>query len=168
MSETEQTAASTIPDDMASLSGESLDMPSRDIIKDLYYFVISEQSIKAHELTIGCVIQALRQQGILFWRDGRYKDSQVVALNLVGIEPPKYSNKVSSEIQEKVEAFEIGYTEFAKLIAPCARLFLKTFSEENVIPDWSGFCTDMAYHYAAAKSNTSGENAQYIPILKEA
>lgn len=169
MAGTSDTACAT-----ASLSSESdifltgLDVVSKDILEELYCYILRRRQITAQNLTVQHVASTLEEEGILYWRDRRYEDSWDVALGMIEKTRSKYTGRIDRDTQEKASALSIDYDGFIKLVSPCARLFLKTFSEELVIPDWQPFCTDMAYLFHDAKLNETGLNAQYIPVLKEA
>lgn len=75
---------------------------------------------------------------------------------------------VARDLMEGQDDVSLDCDSFIQLIAPQALLFLAAFSEELVVPDWSSFTTDMTYHFDKVKHNEEGENAQYIPILKNA
>jgi glutaminase len=147
-----------------------LETASRDILRELYWFVVKAHgaATETDRLTVGHVVDALADEGILFWRDERFDKSQDVALLLACQERAGFTNKISVDARNAASAISIDFEGFVQLVTPCARLFLKAFSEELVIPDWSTFITDMTYHYYEVAHHTDGENAQYIPILREA
>jgi glutaminase len=153
-----------------------LETASRDVLRELFWFVIKarggetvqQQKQQGHKMTIGHVIDALADEGILFWRDERFDMSQDVALQMCQQERADLTNKISIDAQDAASVVSIDFKGFVQFVTPCARLFLKAFSEELVIPDWSTFITDMTYHYSEVAHNKEGENAQYIPILSQA
>jgi glutaminase len=165
---TDEASTAATASEVDSLIPDSVEVVCKDVLRELYFHILREQRILRDGLTIGHVIQTLGEEGILFWRDERFSESQNVALGLVGKERSKYTNRISVQVQEIVSSFAIEYKAFVRFISPCARLFLRMLSEETVIPHWSTFCTDMTYHFYAAKADTSGQNAQYIPILRDA
>jgi glutaminase len=150
------------------LSG--LDVVSKDVLEELYCYILRQQDIdiSSADLTVQHVVSALQEEGLLFWRDQRFSDCWDVALGMVNESRAKYTGKVSKDAQQKVSCHPLDYEGFVQLVSPCARIFLKTFSEELVIPDWQTFCTDMTYHYYDAVPKEEGQTAQYIPILRDA
>lgn len=149
----------------------ALGTASRDILRELYWFVVKACGVHIVEnagLTVGHVVDTLAEEGILFWRDLRFDKSQDVALELAGQDRMEFTKQISANSQDAVSAVFIDFEGFVQLVAPCARLFLKAFSEELVIPDWSTFITDMTYLYYEVDGKKEGENAQYIPILRQA
>ena len=156
----------------SSLDGDNfltgIDVASRDILEELYCYILRQRQISAQDLTVQHVADTLEEEGILYWRDRRYADSWDVALGMIQKSRSKYTGKMDPDTQKEASVLSIDYNSFAKLVSPCARLFLKAFSEELVIPDWQTFCADMTYLFHDAKPNETGSNAQYIPILKEA
>lgn len=161
---------------------QGLATASRNVLRELYWYVIKsrggggggganhndETEPLGSIMTIGHVIDALDDEGILFWRDERFDKSQDVALQLSQQVRADFTNRISVEVQDVTSAVAIDFEGFVRLVTPCARLFLKAFSEELVIPDWSTFLTDMTYHYYEVAHNRDGTNAQYIPILSQA
>lgn len=154
-----------------------LSVSSRDIMEELHWFVIQARGLDdAGSLTIGHVIDALADEGILFWRDARYEMSQTVALEKAGQADSSSTGSTGSRGESEAArtaaaSMSIDFEAFVQLVAPCARLFLKAFSEQLVIPDWSTFITDMTYHFYEVESSdkqNEGQNAQYIPILRDA
>jgi glutaminase len=120
----------------------------------------------------GDLLACLRDEGILFWRDRRFAESQKVALQLAGLDETLVldgsSPSVTEELQKTVAAVPMDYCNFVQLVSPCAGLFLRAFNEEHVIPDWSTFVADLSSFFNQSAGNTEGENAQYIPVLKNA
>lgn len=163
-------------------AGEPL-IDSQDILRELFWFVskgktelchniktedVSDQSGIHGELCIGDAIRCLEREGILFWRDQRFLESQNVALQLAGEERLPSSKRVSTQAQQKAAAVAMDYDIFCQFVAPVAVLFLKAFSEELVIPDWQQFTTDLEYHFRKVEPIQSGQNAQYIGVLRDA
>jgi glutaminase len=160
-----------------STSSATLESTSRDVLRELYWFVLKSQglteptSTSSSTLTIGHVLAALEEEGILFWRDARFEHSQNVALSKAQQTRAEFTKAISPESVHACRAVPLDFEGFVALVSPCARLFLKAFSEDLVIPDWSTFITDMTYHFyevAASDKHNEGENAQYIPILRDA
>lgn len=110
-------------------------------------------------MTIGNIIDALEEEGILFWRDARFKKSQESAVMIAGSE-----DKTVTVIRE---CHLVGDT-FTRFICPRAILFLAAFSKKLVIPDWSSFGADITHLFEKIKHIESGENAQCIPIFRDA
>lgn len=159
----------TTTDDSSSFVADGLDVTSRDILEEIYCYILRQQDISdPQDLTVKCVVKTLEEEGILYFRDRRYADSLNVALKMIDKSRAKYTGKIDLEVQLQVSALNIDFDGFVKLISPCARLFLKAFSEELVIPDWQTFCTDMTYLFHDAKPLEDGQTAQYIPILRDA
>ena len=140
----------------------------QDILRELYYYILRNQSISAENLTIGHVVDSLKLEGLWFWRDERFEESQNFALARAGHVRAAYTHKVHPQHLSQATQVSIDFADFCQLIAPCARLFLKAFSEEMVIPDWATLTTDMTYHFHEVESNHLGSNANYIPILRDA
>lgn len=135
-------------------------------LAEVYEYVVDERGIPPESLTIGCVIDLLQEEGILFWRDQRFEPSQDVALNLIG--KTRTRQGVSEEDEKAVAKVSLDFDAFVNFVSPLARLFLRTFSEELIVPDWTAFKQDLSYHFFKVQNNTGGENAQYIPILRDA
>ena len=156
--------ATVIRDDDLASGGKSL-------IREIYDHLIHERGIcDIGGMTIGCVVEALREEGILFWRDERFRESQQVALELAGDKDyaRKGFDKVSREDQERLSSVRLDCDAFVRFVSPHAISFLAVFSEELVIPDWKTFVTDMTYHFHKVQHIEEGENAQYIPVLRDA
>ena len=112
---------------------------------------------------------SLLQEGLWFWRDGRFTESQNVALELAGNRKRSpLSGLISRADQQAASEVELDWEAFCHVVSPCASLFLKCFSEELVIPDWSTFTTDMTYHFYSVEDIKGGKNASYIEILQRA
>ena len=155
---------------------------AHDIIRELFWYVQKkteeESSDKLKSATgdaedpptlVGHAIACLQSEGILFWRDARFKQSQKAALKLAGeLHHDGTVPLITTEMKEAIANTPMNYECFVKLVSPCASLFLKAFTEEHVIPDWSTFTTDLASIFEETAPNAKGENAQYIPILKNA
>ena len=143
------------------------------------------------------IIRALEHEGIVFWHDTRYRESQKVARSWIsntgtgagtGTGTASNSSNINnnrrkSQVEEqqqqqqqqhqsltdRIGQIEIPYARFRDVITPCARLFFRTFNEENIIPDWSAFTNDLTKMYQASwDEETTGQSAQYIPILQHA
>ncbi|KAL3913211.1 MAG: hypothetical protein SGARI_000768 [Bacillariaceae sp.] len=139
----------------------------RDILLELYWYIkrngrssldsAVHTSINAEkeDFVFDDIVSSLEREGILFWRDSRLQASQDVAI--------KWADN-----REKLGSVTVSYAHFVELVSPCARIFLNAFNEENVIPDWSSFAADMKTFFNEAAEDTSGQNAQYIPVLRDA
>jgi glutaminase len=142
---------------------------SRDILIELFWYIKHkkhEGNDKLHDeqLLLKDIVWSLEQEGILFWRDQRFYQSQQVALRW--LEDPQAVEP--KEIRQQLGDVPLSYSEFVQLVSPCATLFLNAFNEENVIPDWTSFVSDMKFFYDLASKDTGGQNAQYIPLLRDA
>jgi glutaminase len=170
-------------DEEEDLTATRFTIPSvscQDVLLDLYWYIkrTRRPSATSNEYLIFDDIRAaLAKEGILFWRDQRYGQSQRVALAWIQqgtLEAQKSASTdcpviaISEEAKHQIDAVTVPYGRFVDLVSPCARLFLSAFNEENVIPDWSSFVTDLHEFYHRVESDTSGETAQYIPILRDA
>lgn len=161
--------AESSPPSKSTKSAVPLETASREILHELHSFVVKSRGIiETAELTIGHLIDALAEEGIFFWRDARFEKAQDVALQMAVQERAEFTNKILFDSEGAASAVHIDFEGFVQLVAPCARLYLKAFSEEFVIPDWSTFTTDMTYHYYEVAGINEGANAEYIPILREA
>lgn len=149
-------------------SFQGIETSSKEILREIYWYVLRDRDIGAQNLTIGHVVETLQEEGLLYWRDERFAESQNVALNLSGQKREPYTNKICDTARDIANAVEIDYSMFVLFIAPAAGLFLKAFSEELVIPDWSTFVTDMTYHFYEVEHHKEGQNASYIPVLRDA
>jgi glutaminase len=122
-------------------------------------------------MTIGNVIDALKEEGIFFWRDSRFQESQQIALQMAHCTTtPTQQHFVSPspEDQEAAAHTTLDCDGFVRLVAPQAVIFMDAFSEQLVIPDWKTFVTDVTYHFDRTAPITDGQTAQYIPILRDA
>jgi glutaminase len=199
-----------------SVNTSQFSIPSvccNDVLLDLYWYIKrtrrqqGQVGITATTTTApnDCLIfddirLALQKEGILFWRDQRYNQSQKVALKWIQeesavqndmeevleqqgkdkVEEPNIDGEsttvngpvgavdISEGTKQQVDTIPVPYGRFVDLVSPCARLFLKAFNEENVIPDWSSFVSDLNEFYHKVKTDTTGETAQYIPLLRDA
>jgi glutaminase len=140
----------------------------KDVLRELFWYVLRDHDIQLAHLTVGHVVRSLQREGLLFWRDERFAESQDVALALCGRDRIPYTDKIPDGAADEADLIELDFVTFARFVCPTAGLFLKAFSEELVIPDWSTFVTDMAYHYNEVENHRSGTNASYIPILRDA
>ena len=142
-----------------------------EILRELFWFVNkgklnknkNDDNDDSTPLCIGDAIKSLRREGILFWRDQRFRESQNVALRLAG-----QDDGSKTEAKEKAEQVAMDFDTFIQFCTPCGSFFLRAFSEELVVPDWSSFVQDMRYLYHMTEPLHEGENAQYIPILRDA
>lgn len=145
-----------------------------DILRELFLHVVrwheseNKEEDSDHHLRIQHVVQCLEHEGIWFWRDERFYESQNVALRFAETNRKPYTHQISKESQEKAMKVKLNFFVFQEFVKPCARLFLKAFSQELVIPNWKTFVTDMKYHFQQVEPIEEGENASYIPILKAA
>ncbi|MFZ0407786.1 MAG: glutaminase A [Cyanobium sp.] len=62
----------------------------------------------------------------------------------------------------------IDFAAFAALVSDELLMLNRIFKRELVIPDWQEFCTDIETVYKQVAPNESGNNASYIPILRDA
>jgi glutaminase len=143
----------------------------RDILLELYWYIKrkgrssslsgeapppgGEKKEEDDHLIFDDIVVSLEGEGILFWRDHRLAKSQQLALSW-------------AETKEALGTVPVSYSRFVELVAPCATIFLKAFNEENVIPDWGSFVADMKTFFEESMADTSGQNAQYIPVLRDA
>ena len=71
----------------SSLDGDNfltgIDVASRDILEELYCYILRQRQISAQDLTVQHVADTLEEEGILYWRDRRYADSWDVALCMI-------------------------------------------------------------------------------------
>jgi len=141
-----------------------------DILREIYWYCIRDNGDcgSSEDLSVRHVVSSLKDEGILFWRDQRFRESQDVALKVAGCERAPFTGKISTEAREAASADALDYGGFVQLVSPCSRHFLRAFTEELVIPDFSTFVADMTYHYYQVKDLTHGQTAQYIPILRDA
>ena len=151
---------------MAALVG--IETAAEDILKELYWYILRDRGTKPDDLLVIDIVQALQHEGILFWRDERFQESQDLALEWAHQTRTAYTGRICTTAMEEANQVALDYTRFVALVAPSARLFLKPFSEELVIPDWPTFTADMAYHFHEASAHTDGANANYIPLLRDA
>jgi len=152
-----------------SVAGAEDDTPtSSDILEEIYWYIVEDHHVNTDDLQIRHVIDSLAEEGIWFWRDMRFAESQNVALKKAGCARKKFSGRIAPEDQDKAANLPMDWPTFVEFITPCASRFLKAFSEELVIPDWGTFTTDMTFHFYAVEDVKEGANADYIPILKEA
>jgi len=104
-------------------------------------------------MTLDDVIYCLQLEGILFWRDPRFLQSQNVALSWIKNAEETDELPQQQQQQQKAGRIQISFPLFAQLVTPCARLFLNAFNEQFVIPDWSSFASDLRYFYETAGSS---------------
>ncbi|KAG7361753.1 L-glutamine synthetase [Nitzschia inconspicua] len=147
----------------------------RDILIELFWYIKQKTVARSgtepsQKLLFQDIVWSLEQEGILFWRDRRYHQSQQVAIRWLSENSTTNATAASShdKIQQQVGVLPVSYSRFVDLVSPCATLFLKAFNEEHVIPDWTSFVSDMQIFFDQAAKDTSGQNAQYIPILRDA
>lgn len=141
------------------------------LVSEMYHHLVSSRCICSNDgqMTIGDVVEALREEGILFWRDQRFRESQRMAMELAAGGDEKSILRVfSGEDQKRLSATPLDCDAFVKLVSPQAIMFMTIFGEDLVIPDWKTFVTDMTYHFNKVRPTESGEKAQYIPILRDA
>jgi len=62
----------------------------------------------------------------------------------------------------------ISFEDFAALVSDELLMVSRAFQHQLVIPDWQEFCTDIETVYRHVAPDTSGRNADYIPILRDA
>jgi glutaminase len=171
----EMTSSISSPDPTGSGATDKTDddvipaVNSRDILIELFWYIKHKkqeenEKYEDEQLLFKDIVWSLEQEGILFWRDHRFHRSQQVALHWLE-DPDAVTPK---EIQQQLGTLPLSYSEFVELVSPCATLFLNAFNEENVIPDWTSFVSDMKIFYDQASTDTSGQNAQYIPLLRDA
>lgn len=146
---------------------------TNDILNELYWYILQDNQVMPPEtpLRLSHVEDSLRKEGLWFWRDGRFTASQNVALDLTkGRAKGRslLSGFVTLADQQAASQVILTWDSFSDLVSPCASLFLKAFSEELVIPDWTTFTTDMTYHFYSVETVREGTNAQYIEILQRA
>jgi glutaminase len=166
--------ASSDPRDASDKSDENV-IPAvncRDILIELFWYIKrKKQGGKETELDQPLLFQdiiwSLEREGILFWRDRRFHKSQQVAVRWLH-EEDSQTVPPDDQMKEELCALPVSYSQFVELVSPCATLFLNAFNEENVIPDWTSFVSDMKIFYDQAAKDTSGQTAQYIPILRDA
>jgi hypothetical protein len=146
------------------------DFSAKDILSQIFWYIVDDHCIRPTQLKVHHVVTSLKEEGIWFWRDSRFMESQHIALKMANVQDQHElsQRKVRNDNQASASSVGLNENQFSEFVRPCANLFLKSFSEELVIPDWSTFTTDMAFHFNEVSSLTAGENAQYIPILKDA
>ena len=170
--------ATTVNIDISTATTAAEKLSCEDVLLELYWYMKhkssgrikrSSSSQPSMMMTLDDVIYCLRLEGILFWRDPRFLGSQTVALSWTKKNTEETNDDLSQkQQQEQAGKTEISFPLFAQLVTPCARLFLNAFNEQFVIPDWSSFVSDLRYFYEKAGYDTSGQTAQYIPILRDA
>lgn len=148
----------------------SLIQTTNDILNEIYWYILQDNQVTPETLRLQHVEESLRKEGLWFWRDARFIESQNVALTQVknGKGRSPLSGFVPISDQRKAAEVLLTWDSFCNLVSPCASLFLKAFSEELVIPDWTTFTTDMTYHFYSVEGVREGMNAQYIEILQRA
>ena len=157
------------PSKASSNSLSSLVKTTNDILHEIYWYVLQDNQATPEALRLSHVERSLQQEGLWFWRDGRFAESQNVALQLAGNKKrSQLSGLVAAADQQTASEVALSWQSFSSLVSPCASLFLKAFSEELIIPDWSTFTTDMTYHFVSVADVREGLNAQYIEILQRA
>lgn len=140
-----------------------------DILREIYWYTIRDSSIaRSEELLVGHVVTSLEDEGIYFWRDARFSESQDVALDMAKCARAPYTRKISQESREAASAVALDYDGFVRLVSPCSRHFLRAFTEELIIPDFSTFKADLTYHFYQVSPLKHGQTAQYIPVLRDA
>ena len=138
----------------------------RDILLELYWYIkrkgrsptlpaeaTGERKEQDDHLFFDDIVSSLETEGILFWSDQRLAKSQQVALSWAAS-------------KDLLGSVTVSYSKFVELVSPCATIFLTAFNEGNVIPDWSSFVSDMKTFFEESAADTSGKNADYIPVLK--
>ena len=156
-----------------NIAAEAEKEKSQDVIIELFWYIKRKRKTAFDDhLIFEGIILSLECEGIYFWRDKRYLESQKVALGWINQDHNRQQQSptpiVSTEIHEEIGALPVNYAKFMDLVKPCARLFLSAFNEENIIPDWTRFTTDLKQFYENSKEEVSGMTAQYIPLLRDA
>jgi len=171
----EATSTTTMTHSDSDILGREVSTSSSDILNELYCYIIRQREVSAATLQVQHVIDTLLEEGIWFWRDRRFLESWNVLMGWLekqpedGVASNPYTGEISKEAQLRASKLQLdSRRSFTTFVAPCARIFLKAFSEELVIPDWQTFTADMQYLFHDTKRNTSGQNAQYIPVLAQA
>lgn len=62
----------------------------------------------------------------------------------------------------------IDFERFKDLVADELLMVSRSFRRQLVIPDWQDFCADIGTTYRKVAFDRSGQNADYIPILRDA
>ena len=154
------------------LASVEKDPTGEALLSEIYAHLVNERGIcDVGGMTIGSVVKTLREEGILFWRDTRFHTSQEIAVELAGGDNSTNSKtlqKFTLQDKKRIESTRLDCDAFMRFVSPNAILFFKVFSENLVIPDWRAFTTDMRYQFDKVKPIDDGQNAQYIPILKDA
>eukprot|EP00127_Corallochytrium_limacisporum_P001192 Clim_evm27s44 gene=Clim_evmTU27s44 len=160
---------------------------TEEVMRELFVHV--QELCNDGSVTFGAIMDALRHEGILFWRDRRWAKSQERFVDLaIRLYPShgdveinkKWLARVTGRrdrshlteeekcIVENLRRVHLTYEDFVWAISPCAYLYMKAFSGEFIISDWNGFCLDIANLYTQCMRNREGANADYIPILRDA
>ena len=120
-------------DSTANRTNTKKDPSSEALLGEIYAHLVNERGIcDIGGMTIGSVVTALREEGILFWRDARFPVSQKVAIELAaagaggggGGEPSSY---ITPEEQKRIESTRLDCDAFIKFVSPHAIMFFKVF-----------------------------------------
>lgn len=135
-------------------------------LESFWRYVIYNTSTTRHHISIKlceyyyltCIPQALRTTGI------RKNDPRIqeVIHNLYKVHKERNIDGGSPE------TLKLDRNTFKEVIAPNIVLITRAFRSQFVIPDFQDFIKDIEEMYWAAKSNTDGKVASYIPQLARA
>ncbi|MFQ6538159.1 MULTISPECIES: glutaminase A [Aphanothece] len=85
-----------------------------------------------------------------------------------GIDVEDFRLRTTMERLARCEGQPIGFDEFAEIVGPELRMVSRSFSRQLAIPDWEEFCSDIRLIYDNVAPDRGGNNADYIPILRDA
>lgn len=85
-----------------------------------------------------------------------------------GIQLDDFRLRTTMERLQALGESPISVEAFAELVGAELLMLNRIFSRELVIPDWQEFCHDIRSVFERVADDQSGNNADYIPILRDA
>ena len=85
-----------------------------------------------------------------------------------GIQLNDFRLRTTMERLQALGESPISFEAFAELVGAELLMLNRIFKRELVIPDWQEFCSDIESVFMRVAKDCSGNNASYIPILRDA
>lgn len=84
-----------------------------------------------------------------------------------GIQLDDFRLRTTMERLRTLGESPISFEAFVALVSDELMMVNRTFNRELVIPDWQEFCNDIELVFNRIADDCSGNNANYIPILRD-